>query len=217
MSALLEARAVGKRIGAQSILRDVSFSVSAGEFVALTGRSGAGKSTLLAIVSSLEPAFDGSVTLAGVGLSGLSERRRALLRRRELGFVLQIPRLLSGLSVWDNLTAPAWVAGVSLDRARAQSLLERVGLGEFVARTAGGLSGGERQRLTLARALLLRPRLLFCDEPTGNLDQTTAAPIIALLETLRREEGLALVVATHDQALAAQANQRLHLERGALA
>ena len=209
-------RVVATPSGAQTILNDVSVSVDEGELVALTGRSGAGKSTLLAIISTLESEFQGEITLCGESLRTLSERRRAALRQRSLGFVFQIPRLLAGLSVWQNLTAPLWVSGAALDRVRADSLLARVGLSAMRERSVVGLSGGERQRLTLARALLHRPRILFCDEPTGNLDSATAEQIFALLSEVQREERIALVIATHDAQLSARANRVITLAGGAL-
>lgn len=214
---ILRAAHVSRRVGAQNILSDISFTVADGEFLALTGRSGAGKSTLLAIVSTLEREFSGEVELCGEQLLGASERKRAALRQRALGFVFQIPRLLAGLSVWQNLTAPAWVSGAAVDTARADSLLARVGLGELRDRSVVGMSGGERQRLTLARALLHQPRILFCDEPTGNLDNATAAQIFALLSEVQREEKIALLIATHDAQLSSRADRVLALERGKLA
>lgn len=213
---ILEAAHVSRRVGAQDILSDISFSVAEGEFVALTGRSGAGKSTLLAIVSTLERDFSGAITLCGETLRTASESTRATLRQRSLGFVFQIPRLLAGLSVWQNLTAPAWVSGTAIDNARAESLLARVGLSGVRERSVVGLSGGERQRLTLARALLPKPRILFCDEPTGNLDSATATQIFTLLSEVQREEKIALVIATHDTQLSARADRTLALAGGTL-
>jgi ABC-type lipoprotein export system ATPase subunit len=214
---ILRAEHVSRRVGDQDILNDVSFAVAEGEAVALTGRSGAGKSTLLAIVSTLEHDFTGTVELCGERVDGARERKRSLLRQRALGFVFQIPRLLAGLSVWQNLTAPAWVSGATVDVARAQALLDRVGLAAMRERSVIGLSGGERQRLTLARALLHKPRILFCDEPTGNLDGATSAQIFALLAEVQREDHIALVIATHDAQLSARMNRVLALENGRLA
>lgn len=218
-AAAIGARGVTKHLAGRALLEDVSFEVPTGSFTVLRGRSGAGKSTLLAILGALDPDYQGEVRVLGEALPA-RERTRAAWRNQRLGFVFQIPRLFSGLSVWQNLTAPAWIGnpmgGAVADDARAAMLLDRVGLAEHAPRAVTGLSGGERQRLTLARALLNRPRVLLCDEPTGNLDADTGQELLALLDTLREREALSVLMVSHDPEAIARADQVLTLHAGRL-
>lgn len=211
---------VSKRVrtneGERQILRDVSLSIDKGAFVALTGRSGAGKSSLLSVAGGLDADYEGKALVSGSDWRSLSDGARAKQRNRAIGFVLQIPRLFSHLSLWQNLTAPAWIAGHNVDEARGKRLLERVGLGAAVHRAVSGLSGGERQRLTVARALINKPALLLCDEPTGNLDRQTGGELLDLLTELQREEQLTVFVVTHDPDVIARASQKIVLADGAL-
>jgi putative ABC transport system ATP-binding protein len=203
--------------GDKQVLRDVTLSVDAGSFVALTGRSGAGKSSLLAIAGGLDDSYEGNAAVLGKEWRTLSDRARAKQRNTAIGFVLQIPRLFSHLSLWQNLTAPLWIAGRRTDEERGKRLLERVGLAASLHRPVSGMSGGERQRLTLARALINRPALLLCDEPTGNLDRQSGKELLELLADLQREEQLTIFVVTHDPDVIARASSVLTLQSGTLA
>jgi ABC-type lipoprotein export system ATPase subunit len=205
---------LSKEVAGKPILSQVSFEVATNAFVVITGRSGAGKSTLLSILGALDEDYAGRIEYAGRVLHG--ERERAGFRQRQVGFVFQIPRLFSGLSLWQNLTAASWIGGQPLDVARARFLLGRVGLDRQPERGVQSLSGGERQRLTLARALLPRPRLLLCDEPTGNLDRNTGDEILDLVTELRREEALTVIMVSHDGHVAARATKVLDLADGKL-
>jgi ABC-type lipoprotein export system ATPase subunit len=213
---MIEVRELTKRVAGKAILDHIGFSVEPGAFAVITGRSGAGKSTLLSILGALDHDYEGRVEHDGVALSELSESRRARFRQRQIGFVFQIPRLFSGLSLWQNLTAASWIGGQPLDRERARFLLKRVGLDREPMPPVQSLSGGERQRLTLARALLPRPRLLLCDEPTGNLDRQTGAEILDLVSHLRDEEKLTVVMVSHDPEVAARASHVFDLSGGRL-
>jgi ABC-type lipoprotein export system ATPase subunit len=146
----------------------------------------------------------------------LSDAKRARHRNEAIGFVLQIPRLFAHLSVWENLTAPAWIGGHTADATRGEKLLARVGLSTSRKRAISGLSGGERQRLTVARALINKPSVLLCDEPTGNLDRQTGNELLDLLAELQKEEALTLFVVTHDQEVIARADTRITRADGAV-
>jgi putative ABC transport system ATP-binding protein len=199
-------------------LRDVSFSVPAGEFCAVVGPSGSGKSTLLHLAGALDEPSTGEVLIDGVRLSGLGDTGRTKLRRSALGFVFQFFNLLPHLTARDNAMLPALLAGVPEReaRARATALLETVGLGGRADHTPDELSGGEMQRTALARALVTRPRLLLADEPTGNLDSRTGNEIFQLMQRLAREQGTAIVMVTHDPAAAARADRTLSMRDGLL-
>ncbi len=219
MSATLVALNVGKTVQdglcTTRILADVSLTLAAGEMVALLGRSGSGKSSLLQILGACDTAFEGEVTVDGVALRGLSDRQLATLRSRTFGFVFQAYNLIPHLSALDNVLLPSFFSGTKGLQDRAKSLLHRVGLAAKTDRLAVHLSGGERQRVSIARAMLLRPRVILCDEPTGSLDAATGEEVIALLDSCQRE-GATLLVATHDRSLAARAQRVLELEAGQL-
>lgn len=214
---ILVAKGVTKRVvdGAETsvILREVSLEVMPGTWVALMGPSGSGKSTLLQILGALDPHYEGEVVLDGRALGQLSDGERARLRNEALGFVFQAYNLLGHLSLIENVVLPARFSGASPDRERAQALLTRVNMGTMATRRPRTLSGGERQRVAIARALYHRPRLILCDEPTGNLDAATGAEILELFASLR-EEGVALVMATHDREIAAVADRVVTLRAG---
>lgn len=204
------------------VLRDVDFRLDGGETLAVVGPSGSGKSTLLHVLGTLEPPTAGRVTLAGEDLYGLPEAALARLRNRRIGFVFQDSYLLPQYSVVENVLLPALAfpsgrsgrSGRGDARQRAAALLERVGLGARRRHRPAELSGGERQRAAIARALLNRPALLLCDEPTGSLDHATAAAAADLLFELVRQEGAMLVIATHSRELAARCGRRLELRDG---
>jgi lipoprotein-releasing system ATP-binding protein len=200
------------------VLREASLTLSAGENAAILGPSGSGKSTLLHILGALDSPTSGSVTLRGQNPFELDEPGLAKFRNHNLGFVFQDHHLLPQLTVLENVLIPALAAGrpSSEQVARAKDLIERVGLGERAGHRPAELSGGERQRAGVARALLLRPLLLLADEPTGNLDRSTAAAIGSLLLALQKQEQTILVVVTHSLDLAAQMQKRFQLDDGRL-
>jgi lipoprotein-releasing system ATP-binding protein len=195
--------------GALPVLEDVDVALAAGESLCVVGPSGSGKSTLLYILGTLERPTRGEVRLDGRDVHALPEAELAAFRNREIGFVFQDHFLLPQLSVLENVLAPTLVAAAKDDyAARARTLLERVGLGDRLAHRPAELSGGERQRTALARALVMRPRVLLCDEPTGNLDADSARVVADLILELHRAEPSVLVLVTHSAELAARLPQR---------
>ena len=201
---------LGKRYGDAAVFSQVSLEVAPGEFVAIVGESGVGKSTLLNCMAGLDTWDEGTVSLNGADLGRMSDDQRALLRRREVGFVFQAFHVLPHLDVTQNVGLPLLLLGQA-DDARVEALLEAVGLGGLGARLPQQLSGGQLQRVAIARALVHRPGLLLADEPTGNLDPTTAAKVMDALIAQTREQGAAMVLVTHSVAAAARADRVLHL------
>jgi putative ABC transport system ATP-binding protein len=201
---------LGKHYGDVPVFSDVSLEVAPGEFVAIVGESGVGKSTLLNCMAGLDTWDTGSVSLDGVDLGALSDDQRALLRREKVGFVFQAFHVLPHLDVAQNVALPLLLLGLH-DDARVQAMLEAVGLGGMGQRLPQTLSGGQLQRVAIARALVHRPRLLLADEPTGNLDPTTAAKVMDALVAQTREHGASLVLVTHSETAAARADRVLHL------
>ena len=191
-------------------------TVATGETVAIVGSSGSGKSTLLGILAGLDHASNGQVLLFGKSLSHLSEDERAKLRQRLVGFVFQSFQLLPALTALENVMLPLELAGLRGAREQAAVMLARVGLAHRLGHYPRHLSGGEQQRVALARAFVGEPKLLFADEPTGNLDADTGAQVIELLFTLNREQDTTLVLVTHDASLAARCERVLRLEQGKL-
>jgi putative ABC transport system ATP-binding protein len=217
---LLRADALGKSVpmenGTLTILTHVSFEVKAGDSVAILGASGSGKSTLLGLLAGLDVPTQGKVYLNGEDLFALDEDARAALRGRMAGFVFQSFQLLPALTALENVMLPLELARAQDARTRATEILVRVGLGERLKHYPKQLSGGEQQRVAIARAFVTEPRILFADEPTGNLDSATGANVIQLLFALNREQGTALVLVTHDPDLATRCDRRLTLAGGAL-
>ncbi|HEX2080026.1 MAG TPA: ABC transporter ATP-binding protein [Longimicrobium sp.] len=197
-------------------LRNVSFTVQPGEAVAIVGPSGSGKTTLLGLLAGLDRPTGGRVLLDGADLGALSEDARARLRREKIGFVFQSFQLIPTLTARENVAVPLDLAGNGGGAARADELLERVGLGGRGHHYPAQLSGGEQQRVALARAFIHRPSILFADEPTGNLDAATGARIIELMMELNRELGTTLVLVTHDLELAGRARRIIRLADGAV-
>ena len=195
-------------------LRGVSFRVDAGEFVAIVGPSGSGKSTLLGLLAGLDAPTSGSVRLDGTDLGALSEDARARMRRERIGFVFQSFQLIPTLTARENVEVPLELSGGAGSRVRATELLARVGLAGREHHYPTQLSGGEQQRVAVARAFVHEPRILFADEPTGNLDAATGERIIELMEELNRERGTTLVLVTHDLALAGRARRVIRLADG---
>ena len=212
----LQIRDLAKRYGETVVFRHVSLDVAPGEFVAIIGESGVGKSTLLNCMAGLDSWDEGSVTLHGAVLATLSDDERALLRRRHVGFVFQAFHVLPHLDVAQNVALPLLLLNQP-DDARVQAMLDAVGLAGLGRRLPQQLSGGQLQRVAIARALVHRPSLLLADEPTGNLDPSTAARVMDALIAQTREHGASLVLVTHSEAAAARADRRLHLSADGIA
>jgi putative ABC transport system ATP-binding protein len=200
-----------------TVLRGVSFDLEPGGFLAILGPSGSGKTTLLGLLAGLDRPREGRVVLDGEDLSAMDEDARARMRSAKVGFVFQSFQLIPTLTARENVQVPLELRGERDEaRRRADELLARVGLGDRGHHYPTQLSGGEQQRVALARAFSHRPRLLFADEPTGNLDAATGAHVIDLLSELNRESGTTLVLVTHDADLARRAKRVLRLADGAL-
>ncbi len=199
-----------KRYGDSVVFRHVSLAVAPGEFVAIVGESGVGKSTLLNCMAGLDSWDQGTVTLMGTDLATLSGDERALMRRQQVGFVFQAFHVLPHLDVAQNVALPLLLLGIH-DSARVQAMLEAVGLSGLGTRLPQQLSGGQLQRVAIARALVHRPSLLLADEPTGNLDPTTAAKVMDALIAQTREHGASLVLVTHSEVAASRADRVLYL------
>ncbi|ODP99123.1 ABC transporter [Salinivibrio sp. SS3] len=199
-----------------TILQDVSLQIEAGESIALMGVSGAGKSTLMTLLAGLDTPSEGEVDLLGYKLSTLDDDARAALRAESVGFVFQSFLLVPSLNALENVMLPLTIRGEEEDETRAKQLLASVGLQGRETHLPSQLSGGEQQRVALARAFIIRPHVLFADEPTGNLDQKTAATIIDLLFELNEKHGTTLVLVTHDPALAKRCQRTLMMDSGKL-
>lgn len=208
------AKTVTTAEGPLQLLDDVSLAVAAGDSLAIIGASGSGKSTLLGILAGLDTPSAGHISLDGHELTALDEEGRARLRAQLVGFVFQSFQLLPGLTALENVMLPLELQGRSDARALASTFLERVGLAARLHHQPRQLSGGEQQRVAIARAFANHPRILFADEPTGNLDSATGARVIELLFELNREQGTTLVLVTHEARLAGRCQQQLQLEGG---
>ena len=220
MQSIVRAVALGKQVetgrSRLTILEDVSFDVAAGETVAIVGASGSGKTTLLGLLAGLDVPTAGQVLIDGQDLSVLDEDGRAALRRRLVGFVFQSFQLLPALNALENVMLPMELAGNAGAREEALALLTRVGLAERLTHYPRQLSGGEQQRVAIARAVAGPPKLLFADEPTGNLDSATGEEVVNLMFDLNREHTTTLLLVTHDEKLAQRCGRRLHLAAGRL-
>ena len=217
---IIKASQLGKQVTTGSseltILSGVSFEIRAGEAVAIAGVSGSGKSTLLGLLAGLDTPSTGTVRIDGHELSALDEDGRAGLRGRMVGFVFQSFQLLPAMTALENVMLPLELAGADDPDAAAREMLGRVGLGDRLHHYPKQLSGGEQQRVAIARAFVTRPKLLFADEPTGNLDAATGAQVIDLLFGLNRESGATLLLVTHDEALTSRCDRVLRLAAGRL-
>jgi putative ABC transport system ATP-binding protein len=214
---LVSAHDVRRAFGPQEVLRGVSLTLAEGEMVALLGRSGSGKSTLLHLIGGLDRGYAGTLQVCGQDLRALSDHGLSRLRNEAIGFVFQSFHLIDAASCQENVLLPNAFSHAPLSRAaalrRADEVLDQVGLLDRRADLPANLSGGQKQRVAIARALFFRPRLLLCDEPTGNLDSHTGAQIIALFRDLHRQ-GQTLLLITHEERISAAASRVLHLEDG---
>ncbi|ODU40577.1 MAG: ABC transporter [Lysobacteraceae bacterium SCN 69-48] len=215
----MRARGVGKTValpdGALTILDAISLDIGAGEHVAIVGESGSGKTTLLSLLAGLDLPSRGEVWLDGAPIHATSEDARAALRARAVGFVFQNFQLMPAMSALDNVALPLELRGEN-GGATARALLEKVGLGQRLHHLPRQLSGGEQQRVAIARAFATRPRILFADEPTGNLDRKTGLAIEDLLFGMDDARATTVVVVTHDERLAARCDRQLRLDAGRL-
>ncbi|MBN8281031.1 MAG: ABC transporter ATP-binding protein [Gammaproteobacteria bacterium] len=221
MDAVLRATGLAKQVsspeGTLTILDDVNLEIGRGETVALVGPSGAGKTTLLAILAGLDQPTRGRVWLCGEELTALDEDGRALLRARRVGFVFQSFHLVQSLTALENVMLPLELSGESRAAAVARDTLASVGLAARLGHYPKQLSGGEQQRVAIARAFVMRPEVLFADEPTGNLDSATGDRIGKLLFDLNAEAKTTLVLVTHERDLAARCGRTIHIEGGRVA
>ena len=218
--AVIRVEQLGKTVtdstGVLAILQDVSFSLAPKETAAIVGASGSGKSTLLSIMAGLDTPTSGEVFWGEQNLFALDEDARAQLRARSMGFVFQSFQLLGHLSALENVMLPLELTGHANPKREAQDMLARVGLASRLSHYPKVLSGGEQQRVALARAFVLKPSMLMADEPTGSLDHATGETIMGLMLEMNRELATTLVLVTHDEALAARMDRRLHLQAGRL-
>lgn len=215
-SAILKASGLKKNYGDLPVVKGVSLDLLPGEFVSLVGRSGSGKTTLLALLSGLERADAGHVLLDGVDITTASEDALALLRRKAVGFIFQSFQLIPTLTAWENVALPLFPVKMpeTERRQRAEALLSQMGLGSRLEHLPGELSGGEKQRVAIARALVGNPKVIFADEPTGNLDFQTGQEIMDILRRLNTEDGIAILMVTHDLELSKSANRVLRMQDG---
>ena len=215
---ILSARNLSKVVpsaeGELRILDNIELNVMAGDSLAIIGSSGSGKSTLLGLLAGLDLPSEGSVELAGQILERLDEDQRARVRAEQVGFVFQSFQLLDSLNALENVMLPLELEGHANARERATELLGRVGLGERLSHSPRQLSGGEQQRVAIARAFAADPKIMFADEPTGNLDSHTGEHICDLLFELNRERGTTLILVTHDPRLAARCQRQIRLDAG---
>ncbi len=200
------------------VLREINFSMSAGEYIAIVGRSGSGKTTLLHMLAGLDQPSSGTVEVCGKNISKLSDRERGRLRNQHIGFVYQFHHLLPEFSALENVMMPLLIAGkgARIARQEAQALLTKMELGSRLSHRPAKLSGGERQRVAIARALVNRPDCVLADEPTGNLDSQSAQLFHELIFNLNRDYGLSFLLVTHDESLAGQFQKTYRMQDGKL-
>ncbi|MBJ2129508.1 ABC transporter ATP-binding protein [Alteromonas sp. IB21] len=202
--------------GSLQILRPISFEVKSGESVAVIGASGSGKSTLLGLLAGLDQVSEGEIFLDNEALHNMDEEERAVLRGNKVGFIFQSFMLVQSLTALENVMLPAEIAGLKNPKALAIEILEQVGLKHRAHHFPNQLSGGEQQRVAIARAFITSPKILFADEPTGNLDAKNSEKIEALLFQMNREKGTTLVLVTHDNELADHCDRQLTMNAGEL-
>ena len=213
---ILTGAGLSKRYGDLEVVKGVSLSIDAGEFVCLVGKSGCGKTTLLSLLSGLERPTAGQVKLDGKDITSATEDELALFRRENVGFVFQSFNLVPTLSAWENVALPLFPIKMTGDerRQRATRLLEKMDLGHRMAHLPSALSGGEKQRVAIARALVNHPKILFADEPIGNLDSATGDAIMEILNRLHTQDGVAILMVTHEAELAKTADRLIRMHDG---
>ncbi|GEA11580.1 ABC transporter ATP-binding protein [Alteromonas sp. KUL49] len=202
--------------GDLQILQPISFEVNTGESIAIIGASGSGKSTLLGLLAGLDEVSEGEIFLDDAPLHNMDEEARAVLRGQKVGFIFQSFMLVQSLTALENVMLPAEIAGLDNPKKRAQDILEQVGLSHRAHHYPNQLSGGEQQRVAIARAFITQPKILFADEPTGNLDAANGKKVEELLFNLNKEQGTTLVLVTHDNTLAQQCDRQLTMQGGVL-
>ena len=205
-----------KKYGDLEVVKHVSLSINDGEFVCLTGKSGSGKTTLLSLLSGLERPTSGQVKLDGKDITGATEDELALFRRENLGFIFQSFNLIPTLSAWENVALPLFPMKMKGDerKQRATDLLERMEMSNRIDHLPSALSGGEKQRVAIARALVTHPKVLFADEPTGNLDSATEEAIMEIINGLHAQDGVAILMVTHEPELTKSADRLIRLHDG---
>jgi len=205
-----------KKYGDLEVVKGVSLSIRDGEFVCLTGKSGSGKTTLLSLLSGLEHPTSGQVKLDGRDVTGSTENELALFRRENVGFIFQSFNLIPTLSAWENVALPLFPVKMKGEerKRRSTDLLERMEMGHRMDHLPSALSGGEKQRVAIARALVTHPKVLFADEPTGNLDSATEEDIMEIIYKLHRQEGVAILMVTHEVELAKKADRLIRMHDG---
>lgn len=217
---MIKTSAVSKTVntsqGELQILQPISFEVKAGESVAIVGASGSGKSTLLSLLAGLDEATSGEIYLDQQALHNMNEEQRAQLRGAKVGFIFQSFMLIQSLTALENIMLPAEIAGLSDARARGEEILQLVGLGHRGNHYPNQLSGGEQQRVAIARAFITRPKILFADEPTGNLDAANSDKVERLLFELNHDANTTLILVTHDSVLASKCQRQLSMQAGEL-
>jgi ABC-type lipoprotein export system ATPase subunit len=215
-STILAGEDLSKKYGSLEVVKGVSIAVEAGEFVCLVGKSGCGKTTLLSLLSGLEHPTTGKVILNGKEMNGTSEDTLALFRRENVGFIFQSFNLIPTLSAWENVALPLFPLKMTGEerKRRATELLTQMELGHRMDHLPSALSGGEKQRVAIARALINKPKIIFADEPTGNLDSQTGDAIMAILNQLNKTDGVAILMVTHEVELAKPAERLVRMHDG---
>jgi ABC-type lipoprotein export system ATPase subunit len=215
-STILSGTGLSKKYGDLEVVKGASVAVKEGEFVCLVGKSGCGKTTLLSLLSGLEKPTQGKVNLGGREITSSSEDELALFRRDNVGFIFQSFNLIPTLSAWENVALPLFPLKMTNEerRRRATELLDKMELGHRIEHLPSALSGGEKQRVAIARALINNPKIIFADEPTGNLDSSTGEAIMNILNKLHQEEGVAILMVTHEDELAKTANRLIRMKDG---
>lgn len=215
-STILAGEGLSKQYGSLEVVKGVSISIDSGEFVCLVGKSGCGKTTLLSLLSGLERPTKGDVVLNGKKINGASEDELALFRRQNVGFIFQSFNLIPTLSAWENVALPLFPIKMTAEerRRRATELLNQMEMGHRMDHLPSALSGGEKQRVAIARALVNKPKIIFADEPTGNLDSATGDAIMDILNRLHSKEGVAILMVTHEVELAKTAERLVRMHDG---
>lgn len=213
---IISATDLNKAFGTLQVVKRVNLEVNKGDFISIVGKSGSGKTTLLSLLSGLERPSSGRVAINGQDITDSSEDELALFRRETVGFIFQSFHLIPTLSAWENVALPLFPENIPVDqrRQRALELLRKMEMEQRAEHRPATLSGGEKQRVAIARALVNNPAIVFADEPTGNLDSATGEAIMATLRSLHMENGLSLVMVTHDMDLAESADRVVHMQDG---